>query len=156
MIVRSWPDNRRLPTVPDALRGGEAMARLQSQAALLRTAPFHLAEQASRASIGQRFARLGDLIVQAPSIFRFRGEVRYGMATREVTTATTDFGVTVARLTGAVGTRYDVEQRTNFLQGSVRAELKARIPNVVQEAAANFSVLERVTGAQGRMHADVL
>lgn len=33
---------------------------------------------------------------------------------------------------------------------SIRAELQARIPNVVQAAGANFSVLERVTGAQGR------
>jgi tetratricopeptide (TPR) repeat protein len=33
-IVRHWPDDARFPRVPAELRGGEAMARLQSQAAL--------------------------------------------------------------------------------------------------------------------------
>jgi LPS-assembly protein len=66
---------------------------------------------------------IGDLIVQAPSIFRFRGEARYGIATQDLVTATTDLSATLARVTGAVGTRYDAEQRTNFLQGTVRAEI---------------------------------
>jgi len=66
---------------------------------------------------------IGDLIVQAPSIFRFRGEARYSMARGELVTATTDLSVTLRRVTGSVGTRYDLEQNTNFLQGSLRAEL---------------------------------
>lgn len=78
---------------------------------------------------------IGDLIVQAPSIFRFRGEARYGMATGEVATATTDFSVNVPRLSASVGTRYDAEQRTNFLQGSVRAELTRTI---AAHAATNW------------------
>lgn len=80
---------------------------------------------------------IGDLIVQAPSVFRFRGEVRYGMATRGVESATTDFAVSVARVTGSVGTRFDVPQRTNFLQGAVRVELT---PNVAARAATNWDM----------------
>jgi LPS-assembly protein len=70
---------------------------------------------------------IGDLIVRAPSIFRLRAETRYGVAAQEVTTAIGDFSVTVDRFTGSVGTRYDREQRTNFLQGSARAELTRTI-----------------------------
>jgi LPS-assembly protein len=80
---------------------------------------------------------IGDLIVQAPSVFRFRGEVRYGMATHAVESATTDFAVSVARVTGSVGTRFDVPQRTNFLQGAVRAELTA---NVAARVATNWDM----------------
>ena len=70
---------------------------------------------------------VADLIVQAPSIFRFRGEARYAMASRDITSTTTDFAITLARITGAVGTRFDREQRTNFLQGAARAELTNHI-----------------------------
>jgi tetratricopeptide (TPR) repeat protein len=42
-IVRNWPDDRGLPPVPDALRGGDAMAKLQSQAALFELAADLLA-----------------------------------------------------------------------------------------------------------------
>jgi LPS-assembly protein len=80
---------------------------------------------------------IGDLIVQAPSLFRFRAEARYGMARHEVTVATTDLAVTVARVTGAVGTRYDEEQRTNFVQGSARIELT---DHLVVRAATNWDV----------------
>ena len=80
---------------------------------------------------------IGDLIVQAPSIFRFRAEARYGMAAQDLVTATTDFAVTVARVTGSVGTRFDAEQRTNFLQGGLRAELT---PNVVARVATNWDM----------------
>jgi hypothetical protein len=75
---------------------------------------------------------VGDLIVQAPSIFRLRAEGRYAMATRELATATTDFSVSIPRLSAAVGTRYDAEQRTNFLQGTVRGELTRTIAAHVQ------------------------
>jgi LPS-assembly protein len=78
---------------------------------------------------------IADLIVQAPSTFRFRGEARYGVAQQEIVSGTTDFSVTVDRVTGAVGTRYDAEQRTNFLQGSVRVELT---PYLVARAATNW------------------
>jgi len=80
---------------------------------------------------------IADLIVQAPSIFRFRGETRYAAARQEIASGTTDFSVSVARVTGAVGTRYDAEQRTSFLQGSVRAELT---PNVAARAATNWDM----------------
>jgi lipopolysaccharide assembly outer membrane protein LptD (OstA) len=43
----------------------------------------------------------------------------------------------VDRVTGAVGTRYDEEQRTTFLQGSVRVELT---PNLVARAATNWDM----------------
>jgi LPS-assembly protein len=66
---------------------------------------------------------IGDLIVQAPSVLRFRGEARYGLATQDLVTATTDVSATVSRFTGSVGTRFDTEQRTNFLQGAMRVEL---------------------------------
>ena len=80
---------------------------------------------------------IGDLIVQAPSIFRFRTEARYGMATGEITTAVTDFAATFAGFTGAVGTRYDALQKTSFLQGSIRAELTQHI---VARAATNWDL----------------
>jgi LPS-assembly protein len=80
---------------------------------------------------------IGDLIVQAPSIFRFRAEGRYGMATHDLTSATTDFSVNVARFTTSVGTRYDAQQRTNFLQGALRAELTQ---NVVARFATNWDM----------------
>jgi LPS-assembly protein len=64
-----------------------------------------------------------DLILQAPSIFRFRGEMRYEMARKDVSTAITDFSIVLPRVTAAIGTRYDAEQRTNFLQGTVRGEI---------------------------------
>ena len=66
---------------------------------------------------------IGDLIVQAPSIFRFRSEARYGMEPGELVTATTDVSATTGRFAASVGTRFDREQRTNFLQGSLRMEL---------------------------------
>ena len=80
---------------------------------------------------------IGDLIVQAPSIFRFRAEARYGMAERELATATTDLSATISRVAAAVGTRYDVEQRTNFLQGSLRVELTE---HVVARVATNWDL----------------
>ena len=66
---------------------------------------------------------IGDLILQAPSIFRFRAEARYGLAERDLATATTDLTATTGRVATSVGTRYDAEQRTNFLQGALRVEL---------------------------------
>lgn len=42
-IIRNWPEERGLPPVPEALRGGEAMARLQSQIALFELATDLLA-----------------------------------------------------------------------------------------------------------------
>jgi LPS-assembly protein len=80
---------------------------------------------------------IGDLIVQAPSVFRFRADARYGMAKHEIATATTDVSVTVDRVTGAVGTRYDEEQRTSFLQGGVRVEITR---NLVGRAATNWDM----------------
>jgi LPS-assembly protein len=80
---------------------------------------------------------IGDLIVQTPSVFRFRGETRYGIAQSQFVTGTTDLSVTVRRLTGAIGTRYDAEQRTNFLQGAMRVEIT---PNVVARAATNWDL----------------
>ncbi len=80
---------------------------------------------------------IGDLIVQAPSIYRFRAEARYSLARQDLATATTDLSVTIARMTGSVGTRYDAEQRTNFLQGSVRAEIT---PWLVARAATNWDM----------------
>jgi LPS-assembly protein len=80
---------------------------------------------------------MADLIVQAPSIFRLRGELQYSLERDRVATATTDFGVTLARVTGAVGTRYDLQQKTSFLQGSVRAELT---PWLVARAATNWDM----------------
>ena len=70
---------------------------------------------------------IGDLIVQAPAIFRLRAEGRYGIDRGRFETATTDLAVTVGRITGSVGTRYDEEQRTNFLQGTLRAEITERL-----------------------------
>jgi LPS-assembly protein len=66
---------------------------------------------------------IGDLIVQAPSIFRFRAEARYRPATQDFATTTTDFSVVVPRVIASVGTRYDAVQRTNFVQGSLRTEV---------------------------------
>jgi LPS-assembly protein len=80
---------------------------------------------------------VGDLIVQAPSIFRFRGEIRYSMAQHDVASTTTDFSVSTGRVSGSVGTRYDAEQRTNFLQGGARLELT---PNLVARAATNWDM----------------
>jgi LPS-assembly protein len=80
---------------------------------------------------------IGDLIVQAPSIFRVRTEARYATAKQEIATATTDVAVTLDRVTGSVGTRYDQEQRTNFLQGAVRVELT---PHVVARVATNWDM----------------
>jgi LPS-assembly protein len=80
---------------------------------------------------------IGDLIVQAPSVFRLRGEARYSVATQDLASATTDLAATVGRVTGAVGTRYDAEQRTNFLQGTIRAELTN---NVVAHVATNWDM----------------
>jgi hypothetical protein len=80
---------------------------------------------------------IGDIILQAPSIFRVRGEARYATATQELASATTDAAVTVERFTGSVGTRYDAEQQTNFLQGSLRAEITN---NVVGHFATNWDL----------------
>jgi LPS-assembly protein len=80
---------------------------------------------------------IGDLIVQAPAVFRFRGEARYSVAQKDIATATTDFAISVDRVTGSVGTRFDGEQRTNFLQGAVRVEI---IPNLVARAATNWDM----------------
>jgi hypothetical protein len=46
-ILRGWPSDRGLPPVPDGLRGGEAMARLQSQAALFELTADLLARAAA-------------------------------------------------------------------------------------------------------------
>jgi len=70
---------------------------------------------------------IGDLIVQAPSIFRFRAEGTYNLATSDIVTATTDLSARISGVTGAVGTRYDNQQRTNFLQATLRAELTERL-----------------------------
>jgi LPS-assembly protein len=78
---------------------------------------------------------IGDLIVQAPSIFRFRGEMRYSIARGDVVTATTDFSVSVPRVTGSIGTRYDAEQNTNFFQATLRTELTSTI---VAHVATNW------------------
>jgi LPS-assembly protein len=75
-------------------------------------------------TVGDAFA---DLILQAPSIFRFRGEVLYDVGRGAVGIGTTDFAVSLDRFTGAVGTRYDVEQRTSFLQGALRADITNRL-----------------------------
>ena len=80
---------------------------------------------------------IGDLIVQAPSIYRFRAEARYSLARQDLSTATTDLSVTVARMTGSVGTRYDAEQKTNFLQGAMRAEIT---PWLVARVATNWDM----------------
>jgi LPS-assembly protein len=80
---------------------------------------------------------VGDLIVQAPSIFRFRGEIRYSMAERDVASTTTDFTVSTSRVSGSVGTRYDNEQRTNFLQGATRVEITQ---NLAVRAATNWDM----------------
>jgi len=80
---------------------------------------------------------IGDLIVQAPSIFRFRGEARYSLARQDIATATTDFAVSLPRVSGAVGARFDAEQRTSFLQGSVRVELTR---HVAARAATNWDI----------------
>ncbi len=78
---------------------------------------------------------IGDLIVQAPSIFRFRGEIRYSMAQKDIASTTTDFTVSTSRVSGSVGTRYDNEQRTNFLQGGARVELTQ---NLAARMATNW------------------
>jgi LPS-assembly protein len=80
---------------------------------------------------------IGDLIVQAPSIFRFRGEIRYGIAKKDVASTTTDFTVSTGRIAGSVGTRYDAEQRTNFLQGGARVELTQ---NLAARVATNWDM----------------
>src|SRR5262249_23943303 len=80
---------------------------------------------------------IGDLIVQAPSIFRMRVEIRYSLDTHELVTATTDLPVTAARVTGSVGPRFVAEQRTNFLQGTLRAELTNHI---VAHVATNWDM----------------
>jgi LPS-assembly protein len=80
---------------------------------------------------------IGDLIVQAPSIFRFRGEIRYSMAEKDVASTTTDFTVSTSRISGSVGTRYDNQQRTNFLQGGARLELTQ---NLAARAATNWDM----------------
>jgi hypothetical protein len=80
---------------------------------------------------------IGDLIVQAPSIFRVRAEARYGTETRDISTVTTDAAVTVERFTGSVGTRYDAQQKTNFLQGSLRGEITR---HVVGHVATNWDL----------------
>jgi hypothetical protein len=80
---------------------------------------------------------IGDLIVQAPSIFRLRAEARYGMAKHDVVLATTDLAATVSRFTASVGTRYDAEQRTNFLQGTFRADITE---HVVARFATNWDL----------------
>jgi hypothetical protein len=43
-IFRAWPDGGQLPPVPDALRGGESLARVGSQAALFEQVADFLAE----------------------------------------------------------------------------------------------------------------
>ena len=78
---------------------------------------------------------VADLILQAPSIFRFRGEARYEMARKDISQAITDFSISLPRLTGAIGTRYDAEQRTNFLQAAVRGEITRTI---AAHAATNW------------------
>jgi LPS-assembly protein len=80
---------------------------------------------------------IADLIVQAPSIFRFRGEIRYGMAQKDVSSTTTDFTVSTGRVSGSVGTRYDAEQRTNFLQGGARVEITQ---NLAARMATNWDM----------------
>jgi LPS-assembly protein len=80
---------------------------------------------------------IADLIVQAPSIFRLRAEARYSVGRDELVTATTDLSATVGRVTGSVGTRYDVDQRTNFLQGTLRAELTDKL---VARLATNWDM----------------
>ncbi|HYE92456.1 MAG TPA: hypothetical protein VEA38_15615, partial [Terriglobales bacterium] len=80
---------------------------------------------------------IADLIVQAPSVFRVRADARYGASRQDLATATTDVAITLERFTGSVGTRFDAEQRTNFLQGGLRAELTR---NVVAHAATNWDM----------------
>jgi lipopolysaccharide assembly outer membrane protein LptD (OstA) len=80
---------------------------------------------------------IGDLIVQAPSIFRFRAEARYSVDLGRFETAITDLSATVGPVTGAVGTRYDDPERTNFLQAALRAELTQY---VVAKLATNYDM----------------
>jgi LPS-assembly protein len=80
---------------------------------------------------------VADLIVQAPSIFRARAEARYAMATRDFASATTDVTMTLERLSASIGTRFDAEQDTNFLQGGLRAEITR---NVVGRVATNWDM----------------
>ncbi|MBM4441938.1 MAG: LPS-assembly protein LptD [Candidatus Rokubacteria bacterium] len=80
---------------------------------------------------------IGDLIVQAPSIFRARAEARYNTSREDLATVTTDAAITLERFTGSVGTRFDAEQRANFLQGGLRAELTR---HVVAHAATNWDM----------------
>lgn len=80
---------------------------------------------------------IGDIIVQAPSVFRVRAEARYSSAAQDISTATTDASLTIERVTGSLGTRFDREQRTNFLQGALRAELTR---NVVGRVATNWDM----------------
>jgi lipopolysaccharide assembly outer membrane protein LptD (OstA) len=85
-------------------------------------------------TVGDVFA---DLIVQAPSIFRARAEARYAMATRDISTAITDVTMTLERVSASLGTRYDAEQDTNFLQAGVRAELTR---SIVGRVATNWDM----------------
>ena len=80
---------------------------------------------------------IADLIVQAPSIFRARAEARYAMARRDIASAITDVTMTLERVSASVGTRYDAEQDTNFLQAALRAELTR---NVVGRVATNWDM----------------
>ena len=64
-----------------------------------------------------------DLIVQAPSIFRLRGEMRYGVQLGEVSAAITDFSINLPRVSASIGTRYDAIQKTSFVQGTFRGEI---------------------------------
>jgi len=65
----------------------------------------------------------GELIVDPSRIVRFRGDTSLSPYVGGFQTGTTDVTLTLPAITAAVGTRYNRSDQTNFLQGTLSADL---------------------------------
>ena len=78
-----------------------------------------------------------DLIVQPTPNLKFRGDVSHDVQGRGLQTADGDVSLELQRLTAAIGSRYIESTKTNFFQGSLKAEATR---NVIARVSTNWDL----------------
>lgn len=94
---------------------------------------------------------VADLVVNTGRWVSFRGETRYDVHGKGFVTGTTDIGVAVAPLAASLGTRFDKDNRVNFVQAGIRLDVTRYL---TLGWATNWDARERVA-VENRIGAEV-
>lgn len=88
-----------------------------------------------------------ELIVDPNRILTFRGDTSVDVYGRDIRLATTDVSLTLPRVSAGLGTRYSRDERINFVQAHLTAELTRRVAGRLEtnwDARTNTLVENRV------------